>query len=217
MSGPISPKLLRGGLVVIDADAGTVDRVITLQYNPDSMTRGFQIAGAGEGAAQGEATRLTGPPTQTLTVEVELDAADSLAEPGANPEVTELGLAAQLAVIESLAYPTLAAVVDNAALMASGALEILPSPSPIILFAFGPNRILPVRIAELSITEEAFDPQLNPVRAKVRLGLRVLTATDVGVGGRLGGYALAAHQHLEALAARARGGRLTDLGISTLH
>lgn len=216
MSGPISPKLLRGGLVEVDADDGTVQRVITLQYNPDSMTRGFQVAGAGEGAAQGEATRLTGPPTQTLTVEVELDAADALAEPGTSAETVELGLASQLAAIESLTYPTLTSVVDNAALMAAGALEILPPPSPIILFAFGPNRILPVRVTELSITEEAFDPQLNPIRAKVRLGLRVLTATDVGVGGRLGGFALAAHQHLEALAARAKGGRLTDLGISTL-
>jgi hypothetical protein len=216
MTGPMSPKLLRAGLVVVDPDDGSVTRVITLQYNPDTMTRGFQIAGAGEGAAQGEASRLTGPPAQTLTIEAELDATDALADPEANADAGDIGLAAQLAAIEALVWPPLASVVDDAALMASGALEILPPPSPIVLFAMGPNRIAPVRITELAITEEAFDPKLNPIRAKVRLGLRVLTTSDVGTGGRLGGYALAAHQQLEELSKRALGGRLTDLGISKL-
>jgi len=216
VTGPMSPKLLRAGIVVVDPDDGNVIRVITFQYNPDTLTRGFQVTGAGEGAAQGEATRLTGPPAQTLTVEAELDAADALADPDAHADTLELGLAAQLAAIEALVWPTLESVTDNVALMASGALEILAPPSPIVLFAFGPNRIAPVRITELSITEEAFDPNLNPIRAKVRLGLRVLTAADVGTGGRLGGLALAAHQRLEHLVARSRGGRLTDLGITTL-
>lgn len=216
MTSPMSPKLLRGGLVIVDPNSGSVTRVITLQYNPDSMTRGFQIVSAGEGAAQGEATRLTGPPAQTVTIEAEMDASDALAQPGANADVVELGLAAQLAAIETLAWPTLSSVVDNVSLMASGSLEILAPPSPIVLFAFGPNRIVPIRITELAITEEAFDPKLNPIRAKVRLGMRILSTSDVGTSGRLGGFALAAHQRLEHLASRARGGRLTDLGISTL-
>ena len=145
-----------------------------------------------------------------------MDASDALAQPGANADVVELGLAAQLAAIETLAWPTLSSVVDNVSLMASGSLEILAPPSPIVLFAFGPNRIVPIRITELAITEEAFDPKLNPIRAKVRLGMRILSTSDVGTSGRLGGFALAAHQRLEHLASRARGGRLTDLGISTL-
>ena len=39
---------------------------------------------------------------------------------------------------------------------------------------------MPVRITDLSVTEDAFDPQLNPIRATVTLGMRVLNVNDVG-------------------------------------
>ncbi len=48
--------------------------------------------------------------------------------------------------------------------------------------------MIPVRLTEYSVTEEAFDPSLNPIRAKVSLGLRVLTIDDLGFahpGGRM--------------------------------
>ncbi|MEU7932405.1 hypothetical protein [Micromonospora echinofusca] len=213
MTSPLSPRLLRAGLVVLDPDSSRTRRVITLQYNPDALTRGFQLkTGGAEGGAKGEALRITGPPVQTLTLEAELDAADQLAE----RDTAELGLTAQLAALESLAYPSLAAVQDAAALLAAGTLEVVPPPAPLVLLAFGRRRLWPVRITELTITEEAFDPMLNPIRAKVRLGLRVLTVNDVGTAGRAGGLAMAAHQQLEQLAGRARGGRLGDLGIDRL-
>ncbi|MEU4381281.1 hypothetical protein AB0J85_23420 [Micromonospora echinofusca] len=213
MTSPLSPRLLRAGLVVLDPDSGRTRRVITLQYNPDALTRGFQLkTGGAEGGAKGEALRITGPPVQTLTLEAELDAADQLAE----RDTAELGLTAQLAALESLAYPSLAAVQDAAALLAAGTLEVVPPPAPLVLLAFGRRRLWPVRITELTITEEAFDPMLNPIRAKIRLGLRVLTVNDVGTAGRAGGLAMAAHQQLEQLAGRARGGRLGDLGIDRL-
>ncbi|MFG1889166.1 hypothetical protein ACGFIR_15025 [Micromonospora sp. NPDC049051] len=213
MTSPLSPRLLRAGLVVLDPDSGRTRRVITLQYNPDALTRGFQLkTGGAEGGAKGEALRITGPPVQTLTLEAELDAADQLAD----RDTAELGLTAQLAALESLAYPSLAAVQDAAALLAAGTLEVVPPPAPLVLLAFGRRRLWPVRITELTITEEAFDPMLNPIRAKIRLGLRVLTVNDVGTAGRAGGLAMAAHQQLEQLAGRARSGRLGDLGIDRL-
>jgi hypothetical protein len=217
MSSPTSPRLLRGGLVVLDADTGSVQRVITLQYNPDSLSRGFQLrSGGAEGGAKSEALRFTGPPMQTITVEVELDAADQLEFPEQNRETVENGLSAQLASIEMLVYPRLSAVQDAADAMSAGMLEIAPEPAPLVLFAFGRKRLVPVRITELSIVEEAFDPLLNPIRAKVRLGLKVLTANDVGTTGKAGSFALAAHQQLEQMASRAKGGRLSDLGIDRL-
>ena len=197
MTTPISPRLLRGGLVVVDPDSGAVQRVITLQYNPDSLSRAFQLKASGaDGAAHSEALRLTGPPVQTITVEAELDATDQLEFPASNAETVASGLASQLAAIETLIYPTATSV-----------------QAPLVLFAFGRRRLLPVKLTELSIVEEAFDPMLNPIRAKVRLGLRVLTVNDVGPNGRAGSYAMAAHRQLEQLSGRARGGRLTDLGI----
>ena len=216
MSSPNSPRVLRSGLIILDAESGQVIRVISLQYNPDSLTRGFQLKAGSEGGARAEALRLTGPPVQTLTLEAELDATDRLADPAANPTTVQLGLGAELAALEQLVYPSLASVRDSFALAGAGMLEIAAAPAPLVLLAFGRHRILPVRITELSITEEAFDPMLNPIRAKVRLGVRVLTASDVGIDGRLGGFALAAHQQLEERAARANAGKLTDLGLEQL-
>jgi hypothetical protein len=211
---PLSPRLLRGGLVVLDPDSGAVRRVITLQYNPDSLSRGFQLKSAGaEGGARAEALRLTGPPVQTITVEAELDATDQLEFPDANPEEALGGLGARLAAIEVLIYPDPAAVQSAASDLAAGMLEIAPVPAPLVLFAFGRRRLLPVKLTELSIVEEAFSPTLDPIRAKLRLGLRVLSVNDVGTLGRAGSFAMAAHQQLDSLARRSRGGRLTDLGI----
>jgi hypothetical protein len=213
----VSPRLIHGGIVVLDPDNGALQRVITLQYNPDTLTRGFQIRGAGgESGARSEALRLTGPPVQTITLEAELDATDQLEFPAANADVVGVGLGGQLAALETLAYPSAAAVADAQSMAEAGEIEITPAAAPLLLFAFGRHRVLPVRITELSITEEAFDPRLNPIRAKVRLGLRVLTVNEVGPGSTAGSLAMAAHRQLESLAQRVPGGRLTDLGIERL-
>src|ERR1051325_814087 len=77
---PGSPNVVKGGIVLIDPDIGTVMRVIPLQYTPDTMTRSLQIRGAGEPADHTEALRLTGPPIETIKVEVEFDATDQRSE-----------------------------------------------------------------------------------------------------------------------------------------
>jgi hypothetical protein len=217
VTNPLTPRLLSGGLILLNPESGTLQRVITLQYNPDTLTRGFQIRGAGgESGARSEVLRLTGPPVQTITFEAELDAIDQLQFPADGSEVQRAGLTADLAALEQLAYPSVAAVQGAAALLAAGSIEIAPASAPSVLFSFGRNRVLPVRITELSITEEAFDAQLDPIRAKVRLGLRVLTVNEVGLSSRAGALAMAAHRQLEANAGRSRQGRLADLGIERL-
>ena len=117
---------------MVDPDSGAVQRVITLQYNPDSLSRALPAEGQRRrGRAHSEALRLTGPPVQTITVEAELDATDQLEFPASNPETVALGLAPQLAAIETLVYPTATSVQDAAALMAAGLLEIVPAPAPL--------------------------------------------------------------------------------------
>jgi hypothetical protein len=44
-----------------------------------------------------------------------------------------------------------------------------------VLLHWGTSRVVPVQLMSLSITEELFDPALNPIQAKVDLGLKVLT------------------------------------------
>ena len=63
---------------------------------------------------------------------------------------------------------------------------MLPLEAPLTLFVWSKQRVVPVRVTELSITEEAFDVDLNPIRAKVSLGLRVLSVDDLGFDHRGG-------------------------------
>jgi hypothetical protein len=191
-----------------------VQRIITLQYNPDSLSRSLQIRGAGGDAGdRQEAMRLTGPPVETITVEAELDAADQIAEPGRGRTEAEVGLLAQLAALEAIVYPQSNRLQENHNLAARGSLEIIPAVAPLTLFVWSRNRVLPVRITSFSITEEAFDTQLNPIRARVSLSLRVLTTNDLGIESKGGSLFLVHHQQKERLAARHAGGTFTDLGI----
>lgn len=213
MSGyPRSPKLLRGGLVLLDPIGGNLLRIIGLQYNPDTMTRSLQIKGAGgEGGDRSEALRLKGPPAETIKLEAEIDATDAL-EAMQSP-ATSVGLHAQIASIESLVYPASATLFANNATASSGSLEIAPAEAPLTVFVFGPNRIAPVRITELSITEEAFDTSLNPTRAKLSLGLRVLSIDDIGFDSKGGGLFMGYLQAKERLASQAAGSDFRSLGI----
>jgi hypothetical protein len=200
---PGSPKLLKGGLVLLDLASGAVKRVIALQYNPVTLSRTLAVKGVGGegGGNRSEALRLTGPPVETLTVEAEIDATDQL-ETG-DATATEVGILPQLAALETLIYPASADLVANNAQAAAGVLEIAPMQAPLTLFVWGRERVLPVRVTSFSITEEAFDPALNPLRAKVNLGLRVLSADDLGFDHKGGSLFLVHHQAKERLAGRA--------------
>ena len=180
-SFPGSPKLLKGGLVLIDADSGRVLSVISLQYNSDSLSRTLQLqAAGGEGGNRVEPLRFKGPAVETFKLEAEIDATDQLEFPAQNPNAGEFGILPQLALLESLVQPTAAqlAAVDREA--SSGTLEIAPMLAPLALFVWSKSRIVPVKVTDFSITEEAFDPSLNPIRARVSLGLRVMSIDDLG-------------------------------------
>jgi hypothetical protein len=102
------------------------------------------------------------------------------------------------------------------ALADSGALEIAPMEAPLTLFVWSKNRVLPVRVTSLSITEEAFDVALNPIRAKVSLGLRVLTVDDVPFAHKAGGLFMSHLQQKEGLSKRGVGAALGALGIGEI-
>ncbi|GAA0984510.1 hypothetical protein GCM10009555_058380 [Acrocarpospora macrocephala] len=212
---PGSPRLLKGGIVLADARTGAIGRVIALQYNPDTLTRTFQPKAAGsEGADRSEATRLKGPPVETIKLEAEIDAADQL-ETG-DRAALEVGVHPQLAVLESLVHPTARQLQSSRALSAGGSLEIAPMLAPLTLFVWSKQRIVPVRLTELNVTEEAFDPDLNPIRAKVSLGMRVLSVDDLGFDNKGGSLYMAYLNNKERLAARAAAGSLGPLGLTGL-
>lgn len=209
----ISPRLIRGGIVLIDPTTSRVDRIITLQYNPDSLNRTLQVRGAGgESGDHLEALRLKGPPIETIKLEAEIDATDQLEV--ADPQTVQLGIHPQLAALETIVYPDTQQLIANNAEAQSGSLEILPVQALMALFVWSATRILPVRITDFTITEEAFDTSLNPIRAKVSLSMRVLSIDDLGFDSRGGMIYLVYQQQKEQLARRNRGGSQTGLGIT---
>jgi hypothetical protein len=192
---PGSPKVIRGGIVLLDPDKFTVlpnNGIIVLQYNSDTLTRSFKIKGAEEGGDRSEALRLSGPPVETLKLDAEIDATDQL---------------------ETLVYPASQTLQNNFNLSQQGTLEIMPVVAPLTLFVWSGNRIAPVRLTDFTITEEAFDPALNPIRAKVSLGMRVLTIDDLSFSDKSGSLYVAYQQQKESMAKLNPFGNFAALGI----
>ncbi len=212
---PGSPKLLRGGVVLIDPDTEAVQRIIALQYNPMTLTRSLEVQSIeSSGADRSEVLRLTGPAVETITLnDVEIDATDQLEFPDDNPDAVEFGIQPQLAALETMLYPTSAQLQDRENLSQAGMLEIAPMEAPLPLFIWSKNRVLPVRITSFSITEEAFDPNLNPIRAKVKLGMRVLSVDDLGFDHKGGSLFMSHLQQKESLAAKSPDAAFSTFGI----
>ena len=214
---PNTPRILKGRLVLIDPESAREQRIISLQYNPDSLTRTLQVQGTGEGGERSEAMRMKGPAVETLKLEAEIDAADQLEFPDQHQSVVEVGIQPQLAALESLVHPTSSQLMRNNELANSGTLEIVPMEAPLVLFVWSKSRIVPVRVTDFSITEEAFDTALNPLRAKVSIGLRVLSVSDLGFGHTGGSLFMGYLQNKERLAARAASGDFNTLGIGGIR
>jgi hypothetical protein len=203
--------LLKGALVGIDLFSSRPSAIF-FQYNPDQMTRTLQAnASGGEGGDRSEPMRLKGAPTESLRLEVEIDATDQLEQ--AEPTAVRMGIYPQLSALEMLLYPRSSLVIANSVLAAAGTIEVVPPEATFTLLVWGPRRVVPVRLTEFSITEEAHDLQLNPIRAKVSLGLRVLSYNDLSITHP--GYALfLGHQVLkETMAALGSTGNLVALGV----
>ncbi len=216
-SFPGSPRVLKAGLVLLDAASGRIIRIIVMQHNPDTLTRTVQPqAITGDGQDRSQALRIKGPAIETIKLEAAIHAIDQLEFPDLNPTAVELGIQPQLAALEILIHPPSERLISNNALADAGTLEIAPVESPLTLLVWSKSRVLPVRVTDLSITEEAFDVALNPIRAKVSLGMRVLNVNDLGFEHRGGGVFMAYLQAKEQLAARARAGTLVELGLGRL-
>lgn len=205
---------LKAGIALIDPENAQVQRVIVLQYNPDTLSRSLQpkaVQAASDGGERSDAMRLKGPPVETIKLEAEIDATDQLAQ--ADPVAASAGIQPQLAALELILYPSVAQLQRVNGLAKAGTLEIAPMQAPLALFIWSRNRVIPVRITDFSLTEEAFDSALNPIRAKLSLGMRVLTAEDLGFDQKGGSLYLAYQQQKEVLAAMSRSGTLASLGI----
>jgi hypothetical protein len=211
-----TPKLVSGGLVLVHPKTAQIQQVIALQYNPETLLRSLQVQGAGaESGDRIDALRLKGAPIETIKLEAEFDAIDQLERPSENPQVVALGLHPVLAALESIVYPAADSVQSNIDLASFGTIEITPVEAPLTLFVWSAQRIVPVRITEMSITEEAFDTNLNPIRARVSLAMRVLNVNDLALGHRGAGIFFAHHREKERMA-KSVVGELSRLGVGRI-
>jgi hypothetical protein len=194
-----SPKLLKGAIIQFSAPLFVpVPNIIVFQYNPETMTRTLSPWASPTPKEMENDPKieenLAQPydPTETFNIGLELDAADDM-EVG-NPIARHTGVADRLAALEMLLYPPGSSAIGGlvgAALGAAAGATLsfsgsgLSTPDlqavkaerkqvPIVLFFFGPGRILPVRITTFSVDEQAYNNLLYPLRAKVTLGIKVL-------------------------------------------
>ncbi|TQV87766.1 hypothetical protein [Aliikangiella coralliicola] len=136
-------------------------------------------------------------PEETFSLELMLDATDALEKPETHPVAFISGVADRIAAIEMLMYPPgdsllggLLGSVSGSVSISGGGVSIGGSLDgvaeslerkqvPIVLFFWGPGRIVPVRVTSLSIEEQQYSPILYPTRAKATIGLRVLDLDDL--------------------------------------
>jgi hypothetical protein len=176
-SNAAGPQLFKGALVTVSATVG-LPSVIPFQYNPERLRRSLQPQSVGgDSGNRSEAVVYTGAPVETINVEIEIDATDLLEQD--DQTTVQSGIYPQLSALELLIYPTSADVSTQANLLASGTIEVGPFVAPLTLFLWGQNRVLPVRVMEMSISEDAFGGYLNPIRATVSLTLRALSYSDL--------------------------------------
>ncbi|PZR92925.1 MAG: hypothetical protein DLM68_01620 [Hyphomicrobiales bacterium] len=170
------------------------------QYNPDEVSRSLTARGSGGSGARGESQRTSGPPDETLTFTVEIDATDQLEFPSQNASVAQMGLHPVIAALETLLYPSPPLVIVNEALALGGMAFIAAEDAPLTLLIWGERRVLPVRVESLTIKEQAFDTALNPIRIAADLSLKVQTYRDLEITNPAYWVYMAAYAQKEVLA-----------------
>jgi len=175
---PRSPRVTRGAIVGFDL-FNPVASVVVFQYNPDTVTRTLEPQTGGQQGARVEVMRLAGAPIEKIDMDVEIDATDQLEE--GDGVATSLGIYPQLSALEMLLYPKSALVIANSIALAIGTIEVIPPEAPFTLLVWGAKRVVPVKLNQFKITEEAHDVNLNPMRAKATLQLQVLSYNDLSL------------------------------------
>jgi hypothetical protein len=195
-----SPKLLKGALIQFSAPLLIpIPNIIIFQYNPETLSRTLVPWAAPEKDEHGKydpkvEETLAQPydPQESFNLNLELDAADALEEPKSHPVAFISGVADRIAAIEMLLYPpedsalggllnvSVSVSIGGGGISASAGAKTVDvarrKSVPVVLFFWGPGRIVPVRITSCSVEEQAFSPILYPIRAKVTLGMKILDA-----------------------------------------
>lgn len=212
-------KYLRGAFVQFnDSFPVPSPNVIVFQFNPETMTHSWQPAKSAPGSPGHPSNPLavTGSPQESFSFTLAMDANDMIELGGASEQLAQQsGVYSRLAALEMLLHPTPSVstgLVGTISVGASGvklagdvqAAPTRPVPAavlPMVLFVWGPNRIVAVRVSQLTITEKLYDAGLlNPTHAEAQVQLQVLTLEELQfVGGPLGAIGSTAQAYSDKL------------------
>jgi hypothetical protein len=191
--------VLKGALIsFMPTFIGALPNVVIFQINPETITHAWTSPAPATTAPKAGADPLavSGYPGETFAFTLMMDANDEIADGDINPVGAAIasvsGLYSRLAAIEMLQYPatssgpslvgSVSAAIGAASASAGGSSTPQNVPRlqvPTVLFVWGPERIVPVRVTQLSVSEKLFDGLLNPSHAEAQLTLKVLTLDDV--------------------------------------
>jgi hypothetical protein len=171
-------------IVVFQFNPLLITRTRTATFTPPSTPAGSQptqsaslvqqisAAGLVEFRPRGTTVQVK---QETLSFDIRLDAS--------NPEnvvAEEFGVAPQLSTLELMMLPKDQSLLGGAisALLGGAPKEFAffdeARNPPIILFIWGRKKVMPVNITNMSIKEEEFSTELNPIRATVTVSLEAI-------------------------------------------
>jgi hypothetical protein len=183
---PNSPKLVKGALIEFgDALLGLLPNVIVFQYNPEQLTRKLdqraQQAPAGADRERRETFRTAKLPVESISdLKLVLDATDQLEQ--ADPVAAARGIGPAIAALEMMMFPSGTSLINLGSLLGiagQSSASVPPQQLPLVMFVWGPWRVIPVNVTTVSVQEQEFDPLLNPIKAEVTVSLRVISKDDL--------------------------------------
>jgi hypothetical protein len=200
----------------------SLPNLITFQINPETITHAWTEAVAPQAPSDPKIRysplAVTGVPGETFAFTLMLDSDEQQADVATDPVGARLalvsGIYTRLAGLELLQFPTpmpagslvgqvsaAASASTQGASAADSASQTVPlSQVPIVLFVWGPQRIVPVRVTAFSVTEKLFDGLLNPTHAEAQITLAVLTPDELAaVQGPMAGIAQTAYAYTQGL------------------
>jgi hypothetical protein len=221
---------LKGALLSFTATGGLglppLPNVIVFQINPETITHAWTEAGPppppqpqpNVTPTYVSALAVDGNPGESFSFTLMLDSDEQISDVATDPIGAGLavlsGVYTRLAALELLQFPSpkpdarlvnsvssaASAAAKGASPAASTSQAVPVSQVPVVLFVWGPMRIMPVRVTAFSVNEKLFDELLNPTHAEATITLSVLTPRDlVAVPSPMGGIANAAYSYTQGL------------------
>lgn len=202
---------LRKGALVALRETLTTLRIIGFQYNPETLTR--ELAPREVGGTGGGRTReiyYAGAADETISIDVHLESI-----PPSDPIAAMEGVYPQIAALQLLLYPSTAVVTEANLELEAGSIEFSQSPVPTVLFVWGSQRCLPVRMQSMTVVEEMFDADLKPIRATLSLRMKVVSYSDVTPSDPAFDLSLAQQKRMELLALAAQATKSNIIAIES--